>query len=133
GPFPSTPLTLTVTSGTQSQTFTCAIAVLGRKPTVTVNGFFTNAGSPLVTASIALDAPVQENVSGTAVLSFTPNVPNSAVTDNPQVQFCGGNPSDPLCGSAQKNSAGLLRLISFTVPAGTQSINLSPLATSNVA
>jgi hypothetical protein len=133
GPFPSTPLSFQLASGTQTQTFTCAIAVLGRKPNVTVNGLFTSAGSPLVTTTISLDAPVQEDVTGTAALSFTPDVPNTAIKDNPQVQFCGGNAGDPLCSTAQKDSAGLLRLIPFTVRAGLTSVDLSPLVTSNVA
>jgi len=49
------------------------------------------------------------------------------------VQFCGGNAGDPLCSAATKDSAGLLRMIPFTVPAGTQGLDLSPALESNVA
>jgi len=133
GPFPSTPLNFQLQSGTQTVNFTCAIAVLGRKPTVTVTGLFTNTGSALVTSSITLSVPVQEDVTGTAVLTFTPDVPNAAIKDNPQVQFCGGNASDPLCGAATKDSAGLLRVVPFTVRAGLPSVDLPPLVTSNVS
>src|SRR6202011_333596 len=83
--------------------------------------------------SVSLEAPVQQDVTGTAVLSFQPDVPNPAITDNPQVQFCSGNASDPLCGSAQKDASGLLRIVPFTIPAGMQSVSLSPLLKSNVA
>jgi hypothetical protein len=133
GPFPSATLSFQVASGSQNQTFSCAIAVLGRKPTVTLNGSLPNSGGSLLTATLTLDAPVQEDVKGTAVLSFIPDVPNTAIKDNPQVQFCGGNTGDPLCSTAQKDSAGLLRVIPFTIPAGTGSFTLSPLLTSNVA
>jgi hypothetical protein len=133
GPFPATNLILQVTSGSQTVTFSCGITILSRQPVVTVNGLFTSAGSPLVTTTISLDAPVQEDVKGTAALSFASNLVNTAIRDNPQVQFCGGNTGDPLCSSAQKDSAGLLRLIPFTVPAGFGSVDLSPLVQSNCA
>lgn len=127
-------LGIQVTSGGQTTPIVnCQLTILGRQPTVTVNGFFTNSGSPLVTSSISLDAPVQQNITGTAVLTFIPDVPNSAVKDNPQVQFCGGNSGDPLCASAQKDASGLLRILPFTIPAGTQSLDLSPALKSNVA
>jgi hypothetical protein len=133
GPFPSTPLNFQLASGGQTVNFTCAIAVLGRKPTVTVTGLFTNTGSQLVTSSVTLSVPVQEDVKGTALLTFTPDVPNAAIKDNPQVQFCGGNAGDPLCGAAQKDPTNLLRLVPFTVRAGLASADLPPLVTSNVA
>jgi hypothetical protein len=129
-----TTLSLQITSGSQTtQPFSCQLVVLGRPPVVTVNGFFVNTGSPLLTASVSLDAPVQQDVTGVATLTFTPDVPNTAVKDNPQVQFCGGNAGDPLCSGAQKDSSGLLRILPFTIPAGTQSVNLSPALQSNVA
>jgi hypothetical protein len=49
------------------------------------------------------------------------------------VQFCGGNAGDPLCGAATKDSAGLLRVVPFTVRAGLASVDLPPLVTSNVS
>jgi hypothetical protein len=129
-----TVLMFQITSGTQTTApFSCELKVLGRVPDVTVNGFFMNIGSPLVTSTIMLDAPVQQDVTGTAVLSFTPDVPNSAIKDNPQVQFCAGNAGDPSCSGAQKDASGLLRVLPFTIPAGTQSLDLSPALMSNVA
>ncbi|MGA2601745.1 MAG: putative Ig domain-containing protein, partial [Bryobacteraceae bacterium] len=130
----STALSIQVSSGSQTtQPVSCQLTIMGRQPVVTVNGFFVTTSSNLLTSSVSLDVPVQQDVTGTATLSFTPNVPNTAITDNPQVQFCGGNTGDPLCSSAQENSAGLLRILSFTIPAGTQSVDLSPALESNVA
>jgi hypothetical protein len=129
----STNLALQVTSGTQSIRVNCQLTILGRMPVVTVNGFFVSAASPLLTSSIALDAPVQQDVTGTAVLSFTPDVPNTSIKDNPQVQFCGGDTNNPLCSAAKKDAAGLLRTIPFTISAGTQGLDLSPALQSNVA
>ena len=130
----STTLSIQVSSGTQTaQPLSCQLTVLGRQPAVTVNGFFVNTGSALLTSSVSLDAPAQQDITGIATLSFTPNVPNSAINDNPQVQFCGGNTGDPLCSSAQQNSSGLLRILPFTIPAGSQSVDLSPVQESNVA
>ena len=130
----STSLSIQVSSGSQiTQPVSCQLTILGRTPVVTVNGFFVNSGSNLLTSSVSLNVPVQQDVTGIATLSFTPNVPNSAITDNPQVQFCGGNTGDPLCSSAQEDAAGLLRILPFTIPAGTQSVNFSPALESNVA
>jgi hypothetical protein len=127
-------LSLQITSGNQTTApFTCELKVLGRTPNVTVNGFFVNTNSSLLTSTISLDAPVQQDITGTAVLSFAPDVPNSAIKDNPQVQFCGGNAGDSMCSAAQKDASGLLRIIPFTIPAGTSSLDLSPALTSNVA
>ena len=133
GPSSST-LNLQVTSGSQTVTVSCQLTILGRVPAVTINGFFPSVGNPLLTSSITLDAPAQQDVTGTALLSFIPDVPNATIKDNAQVQFCGGNTSDPLCGTATKDSTGLLRQVPVTIPAGsTEPVNLPPVLASNVA